>query len=681
MSRRRHKKSRRREFSPKLRVKWVRTRIEVPRGRSLRVLIYARYSTSEQRRRSIKAQVEYCKKFLAELGIVNVKFEVLYDRALSGELRSRPGINRVWAGIKARRWDVILAEDCSRFYRDDVACVDLVRLAVDMDIRTFCVNDMVDTAEPDWEERLKEAARHHASYNRYCSPRIKRAHEELWDIGAAIGLLKTGYLRESSGDADDEDAPKFDKVDPKWAPIIKEAYERIAGGEPPWSVAPWLTQAGLPKASNCKTNVWTDHNVIALIQRTDYRGFQTHRDHFSKKEYSTGKHKPKPNDADEVLTRQLERLRIVDDALWFAANDAIDARAASAEPRQGRDNPQYGVPRNSRTPLAGTFRCRCGEKMWVDGCGKPSYRCRLARSGDCWNKATALRDKTHASFKDSVVGRLQSLDAQLDRLGEQAGELLEDAGARQASRARLEQKKVKLSQACQRLGQAIANGTQKSEILTQLLEDREDRLARVTAQLDALAQKAARCAPPTRAEIESRREEIIAAVERMDRQSRDEIKLLVGQIRAVPYQQFGSNKVVLRATFELRLAALLPARLRGVLKQLCDGSVYRQFECIPVQVDLFEPSAGPLHGLRALALKEAGSTPTQIGRQLGITKRRADIAVEYGKAMRAAGVADPYRELTEAPQAASRWRPRGSRSHAANKQAGKPPGNDPEETS
>ena len=130
---------------------------------------------------------------------------------------------------------------------------------------------------------------------------------------------------------------------------------------------------------------------------------------------------------------------------------------------------------------------------------------------------------------------------------------------------------------------------------------------------------------------------------------------------------FRSNKVVLRARFELRLAALLPARLRSAFANLLDGPVYSHFERIPMLVDLFEPSTGPKHGLKALRLKEEENlSPTAIGRRLGITKRQADIAVQYGKAMRAADLTDPYIELSEPPRAASRWRPRGYRKSQAN---------------
>ena len=72
----------------------------------------------------------------------------------------------------------------------------------------------------------KEAAVHHAVSNRYCSQRIKRAHEDLWEIGAAIGLLKPGYRRIASVAATEHhpaEGPFFDEVDATWAPIIRQA--------------------------------------------------------------------------------------------------------------------------------------------------------------------------------------------------------------------------------------------------------------------------------------------------------------------------------------------------------------------------------------------------------------------------------------------------------------------------
>jgi DNA invertase Pin-like site-specific DNA recombinase len=136
---------------------WLRIPIEVPKGRPLRVLIYARYSTDEQNPRSIDDQVDYCRRFLEALGLHDVEITVLYDKGMSGELVSRPGIDEVLAGA---RWDLILCEDASRLYRHETACGELIETAVDEGIRVIFINDFVDTAEPDWDDRLHEASRH-----------------------------------------------------------------------------------------------------------------------------------------------------------------------------------------------------------------------------------------------------------------------------------------------------------------------------------------------------------------------------------------------------------------------------------------------------------------------------------------------------------------------------------------
>ena len=530
-------------------------------------------------------------------------------------------------------------------------------------IRTICINDFVDTTQPDWEERLKDAARYHAAANRYGSQRVKRSHEELWSIKAAIGLLKPGYRREISShdiDSDLRKAPKFDKVDPRWVSTIIEAYERISADESPWTVGGWLTKVGLPKTTNSKTSIWTDRNVIDLIRSTDYRGFQTFRDHVSKKEYSSGKHKPKLNEPEEVLTREMPELRIVSDALWYSANAAIDARAPVAEPPLGRDNPQYGIARDSRGPLAGVLLCRCDHKMRPEAGTLSAYRCRLAKIGECWNKATSPRDKTHAWIAEPTLAQLQNLNGRIEKLLTDATKLLDDRGQRAARRAELAEKKVMLEKVQERLGQALEMAERPPKFLVNKLEKCEVRLARIDAKLDRLQGCEKLSAPPTRKEVDDRLNAIMAGFRKMDRTSRDEIKALVGEIRAVPYQQFDSNKVVLRARFELRLSALLPVRTRAALANLCDGPIHEQFDHIPMLVDLFEPSTGPKYGMETLRLKEEeGLGPTAIGRKLGITKRQANIATQYGEAMRAAGVSDPYVKLMAPPTAASRWRKRG----------------------
>jgi DNA invertase Pin-like site-specific DNA recombinase len=159
--------------------------------------MYARYSTEEQDESSIPDQFAYCRRYLETLGY-DLKLLVIdefSDPETSGERVSRPGIDRVADGIEQRKWDLLICEDTSRLFRNSTACCELVETAYDMRMRVIAINDDVDTDEEGWEDRLHEAANHHAKANRYTSSRIKRKLTSLWHSGAAIGLLKPGYRR------------------------------------------------------------------------------------------------------------------------------------------------------------------------------------------------------------------------------------------------------------------------------------------------------------------------------------------------------------------------------------------------------------------------------------------------------------------------------------------------------
>jgi hypothetical protein len=227
--------------------------------------------------------------------------------------------------------------------------------------------------------------------------------------------------------------------------------------------------------------------------------------------------------------------------------------------------------------------------------------------------------------------------------------------------------------ALKNLGDAIEKAEASLEFLVARTEERQKELDRIEAELDGVEQQDSALAPPTREEVERRIGELVSLLQCMDRTVRDELECLVGRIRAVPYLQFGSNKVVLRAKFELRLWALLPAQTRVSLAGLYGEVIADDFGSIKMMVDLFEPSAGPKYGLRALELREKqGLTFVGIGEALGVSKRTACVAVQYGLALREAGLTDPFLELTEPPKAASRWR-----THPRHQQSGSRPDDDP----
>jgi DNA invertase Pin-like site-specific DNA recombinase len=87
--------------------------------------------------------------------------------SIDDQIASRPGINQVWAGIVAHRWDLIIAEESSRLYRHHTKAGELFESAVDADIRIICPSDSIDTLDDDWPDRLHMCQMQHARSNFY----------------------------------------------------------------------------------------------------------------------------------------------------------------------------------------------------------------------------------------------------------------------------------------------------------------------------------------------------------------------------------------------------------------------------------------------------------------------------------------------------------------------------------
>jgi site-specific DNA recombinase len=83
----------------------------------IRAAIYARYSSDRQKDRSIDDQIALCREVCAREGMAVISaFE---DRAISGAgAINRPGFQALMRAAEARLFDVIVAEDMDRLFRD-----------------------------------------------------------------------------------------------------------------------------------------------------------------------------------------------------------------------------------------------------------------------------------------------------------------------------------------------------------------------------------------------------------------------------------------------------------------------------------------------------------------------------------------------------------------------------------
>ena len=652
----------------------LRQPIEMALGRPTKVLIQARYSTEEQRQTSTEDQIANCRRFLADnmprdFEHDQLDIEVILEPEISGELMSRPGINEIWSGIESKRWDLIIAEESSRFYRHMTFSHQLFNTAVDAGIRILCPTDYIDTTDEDWPERLTSSQSQHSRANYYNRSRIKRAHQGLWERGAAIGSVKVGYRRRSSKPATASapgEGPYYDEIDEETAAVIREIFARVAGGEPPWAVAEWLTSIKFSKGPHGQKPEWSATNVIELIRRLDYRGEQTFRKKISKQQLTTGRSKVVTNSADAVLTRQVSHLRIVSDHVWYEANTAIDRRRTRLPGPNGADHPLAGKSRDSRSMLATIFVCGiCGGAMHGEGRNEGGYRCSRAKNYECWNRTTCIRDQVHDAVSTAVVRAVMSLADCREQLVARVLEMHASGGDLVASQRALQSEESKLNGSIANICLAIERGGDGIDSLVERLTIRERELKVVRSRLAELTFRTQdRKPPPTADDILRHLESLQSGLVARDRRAGVILRqLLVGPIRAIPHRQFGSNKVVLRAEFDLVLSQSLPAIVAESIAgdaeaTLSEPLLVRQ----QILVDLFTPSALISDALEAHELAETGLSLMKVGAALGISKRLAHLCKQLGAKMVAAGVTDPFIRLTERPEKVSRWnRVRGRR--------------------
>lgn len=623
----------------------------------IRICIPARVSKDEKKRRSTAAQAKYVRKIASTWGLKKIEFTDIVDEGISGEVKDRPGIAQLKAGIVARLWDLIVPEDTSRLYRQPHFCHELVALAADNGVRVIGIGDDVDTAEEDWEERLNEAQQHHARDNKFTRRRLKRTIEDLWDLGAAVGPLRPGYLRKPTrpATADSEaEGPFYDHVDEQYREIVYQAFQRIANGESCTNVADYLTEMKLPKC-NSSSKAWTVKNVRAMVRSLVYRGVEDYGVTVTRKRRSDGSSRQLRNAPENVRMREMPQLRIVPDWLWIEANAALDRRRKGEVPR-GEESVLYAIPRDSRTPLAGDFLCGiCEAKMYCIG---SSYRCRNVHCrtqrenrSECWNHTTANSELTHTVISRAVVATILNSDAMWNSLLEFVERARQNGSEFVRRESEAQEKLNAVNRQITRLVKlAGASDDPPISIIDEIKSLELDRRLCEAELEKVLELKSRRVEVPDREQLRGVVKATADKLLTLDRNTRPALhRLLAGPILAVPYRLLDSDQFVLKAEFTLNLVNVLPNELLDLL----DG------ESLPVPepqtgyqvtlaVELFDrpeyvKCAHEAHELRrTLKVREIAK---RLNKSMPTLKRAENLI----KRMAELGLSDPYVRVVNQP--------------------------------
>jgi site-specific DNA recombinase len=521
----------------------------------MRAVIYARYSSDQQRATSIDDQIRLCKERIACEGWTLV--QVYRDAAISGATTLRPGYQAMLEGAREAEFDIVVAEALDRLSRDqeDIAAL-FKRLQ-------FAAIKLVTLSEGDiglLHIGLKGTM--NALFLKDLADKTRRGLRGRVEAGKSGGGNAYGYDVVRRQDATGEPERGDRRINLEEAAIVREIFTRYADGEAPRRIAFDLNarRVAAPRGGAWSASTLNGNRArgTGVLNNEMYVGRLVWNRLSYAKDPETGKRRSRANPKETVIAVEAPELAIVSNALW----DAIKARQAGldvkvAARKQASPTTEAPIPfwskRRPRYIFSGLMRCGvCG-----GGFSKISaahFGCSTARNkGEavCGNRLTIRRDTLEATVMEGLRTRLMNpalFKVFADEFAAEWNRLQAEAGAN-LNRLRTERDRV--GGQIDRLVDAIADGNPAAR-LTEKLKELERRRLELEQELETTAAPAPRLHPSIAEAYRRKVEELHAALGTDDAAPvRELIRGLIDAIVLVP--EDGRLRVEVRG----ELAAIL----------------------------------------------------------------------------------------------------------------------------
>jgi DNA invertase Pin-like site-specific DNA recombinase len=317
--------------------------------------IYARFSTWFQD--SAEDQVRTMLEYAVANGIFVPREHVYFDLGVRGHKNEREGLDQLRKALRGKQVKVFLLFATNRLFRKVFRTLEFVEEVVtERKIRCVFVKSGIDTANKDqWQALLHVRAMMDEFQVKVNGEHIRAALEGLFLEALVYGTLTFGYRGEPvPGQFTNRGRPRCRIViDDDEAKIVLCIFEWFVDeGLSLIAIAQRLNaieDVAQPRKSN--GNGWNDESVRAVLKKSAYRGLWefsiTERTFLPSKDYTRQVLREEP-----LRTATFERLRIVSDKLWFAAQ----ARLGKNKSIRGRRS-EKGDSDTSDRILSGLLWC------------------------------------------------------------------------------------------------------------------------------------------------------------------------------------------------------------------------------------------------------------------------------------------------------------------------------------
>lgn len=222
-----------------------------------KAVIYARYSSANQREASLEQQIAECKKFAERNGLPVV--EIYQDAAISGRTDDRPDFQRMMKDAKKEQFDYIIAWKSNRIGRNMTqALTNMAKLAEYGVDCLYVEEDFDNTASGRFA--LRNMMNVNQFYSENLAEDVRRGMLDNANKCMVNGKISFGFKKAPDG--------RY-AIEEKEAKIVREIYDRFRAG---WIIADIMADMNNRGITTKGGRPWTFQSFQTLLQNEQYIG-------------------------------------------------------------------------------------------------------------------------------------------------------------------------------------------------------------------------------------------------------------------------------------------------------------------------------------------------------------------------------------------------------------------------
>ena len=226
-------------------------------------VIYARYSSDNQREESIEGQLRECQAFAKKNDITLL--EPYIDRALSAKTDNRPNFQKMIKDSVAKKFDVVIVWKLDRFSRSRYDAAIYRKQLADNGVRLVsAMETFSDGPEGIILEGLMESLAEYYSAN--LAENISRGMYDSALQRRYLGKRMLGYRKGSDG--------RYE-IDPDEAPVVQRIFREYQEGKPQAEIVADLNRDGFRTSRNM---AFTKNSIYRVISNEKYTGMYRYKD-------------------------------------------------------------------------------------------------------------------------------------------------------------------------------------------------------------------------------------------------------------------------------------------------------------------------------------------------------------------------------------------------------------------